>query len=613
MVRVHKYSRLIKKKWTFLALSFLCITLLVSHTFYVIKTHQFPAGGLDEPVYLSMAVNFYDFFKEPSFESIFKIFEFNKYRQPLYGVFLSLPLLIFGTYHTYKIALWINIIFYLVTVIATYFLGREFLSKKASFFAAFIFAFYGFPLFYLHFTYSETFVTCLIVLSLLFLARTDNFKNRKNVILFSIFFTLGNLSRWVVPIFVGGPLFLSLLISVVNQIKKKARDIGNFLINLTFFILLGILPVLVMYYIPNFSSFQDYVKGDTNYTLVWVTKSFGMPELQNTFSTQSIVFYFNILAQQTIFFLILFIVGFIISIKHYKSYLFFLLSFIFSYIILTLGAVWKQDRYIVPIYPIMALLSAVTFDHIRNRKIVFVLIVISVIIGSLNFLGASWGIGPMKFNVTGNKFTVPHSILVSMPIGHPRRVWFAPISWPPRQNESNAYLIVDTLRKDWGNKNKPFRLLQTFEMSQVGDGLSTIFSFEQRGVNAGSHIVGIPKDRYDIFFDKIKNSDYVMVKNGIIDKGYKEGTDKGWDSFIFFVRRFNKVIQEPDGKLPEAFVFIKTIFIPFDGSNFTIYRKKREITQEEWRSFGDKFSIIDPDHSKEINHAIEKLISQAKS
>jgi len=597
---------MVKEKWPLFAMGALCLTLLISHTLYVIKTHQFPAGGLDEPIYLSMALNAYDSLRNPSLESISEIINFNRFRQPLYGVFLAIPLLIFGTAYTYKISLWMNIIFYLTTVIATYFLGREFLSKRASFLSAFIFAFYGFPLFYLHFTYSETAVTSFIVLSLFFLAKSKNFSILKNTVLFSIFFALGNLVRWVVPIFVGGPLVLSFMLAIARQVSNKTRNIRITGFNVGVFLLIGILPVLVLFYIPNFSFFSSYISAQKEQEVAWASKWLG-PQLGNLFSIQSITFYLKIFAQQTIFFFGIFVLGFILGIIFLKRYAFLVVAFVVAYSILTFSTTWKGDRFIVPIYPLMAIISAITFDHVWNNRLRGLLIATTLIIGSLNFFGATWGIGPMKFSVHGGNFTVPHSILIPMPIGHPRRVWLAPISWPPRPNEGNAYEILKVIGGDWKNQEKPFRLLQTFEMNQVGDGLATIFSFEQREIATGTNIVGIPKERYDIFFERIRDTDYIIVKDGIIDKGNEEGTDESLDRFFYFVRKFNKAMQLPDGKLPEAFIEVNKVPIPFDKSTLVIYRKQREITKDEWDKFAELFILVDPESIGTINSALGSL------
>ena len=303
----------------------------------------------------------------------------------------------------------------------------------------------------------------------------------------------------------------------------------------------------------------------------------------------------------------LFVVGFIIAFMQIKRYAFFILAFIIAYSVLTFSTTWKGDRFIVPIYPVMALISAVAFDYVKHKKLGVLLMLLTIVIGSLNFLGASWGIGPMKFSAEGDRSTVPNSILMPMPIGHPRRIWLAPISWPPRSNEGNVYQIVKVLRDDWGNQRKPFRLLLTSEMSQVNDHLSSIFTYEQRGVMTWSNFIDIPKDRYDILFQRIRDTDYIMVKNGIIDKGFTEGTDKYWDGLIYFVRKFNKVIQLSDGSLPKAFAPIATVAIPFDKSELIIYKKQREIAPEEWEKFGELFIRSNPESTEIIKNAIVSL------
>src|SRR6266849_1181151 len=107
----------LRKNFFFLLVVLLSTVLLISHTLYVLKTYQYPDGGLDEPVYLSNAIDNYHILLKPSLRSISQIISVNKGRQPLYSTFIALPLLIFGTMHTYKIALWINIVFYLTTII----------------------------------------------------------------------------------------------------------------------------------------------------------------------------------------------------------------------------------------------------------------------------------------------------------------------------------------------------------------------------------------------------------------------------------------------------------------------------------------------------------------
>lgn len=467
--------RYINKHLYSFGLGLLLLVIFISHLLYVLKTRQYPEQ--DEHAYLDMSIKFYDILKHPSLDSFSQIIAVNKYRQPLYGLFLAMPLLIFGTAHTYKIALLFNYVFYALTIVGIYLLGKEFLTKKASFLASFIFAFYGFPLFYLHFTYSETATTAFVVLSLLFLAKSNFFLIWKNTFFFSLFFTLGNLIRWVVPIFVGGSFMWTFVRSLYNQTKQKVRDVKKLTLNIGIFMLVGVLPVVIIYYLPNLSFFSGYVTGNTDNASNWVADILNMPELKNTFSIRSIMFYFNILSQQTVFFFALFIAGFLLSIVYFKKYIFFLLAFLLAYGVFTFGSVLKFDRYIVPIYPSMALISAVTFDYIKNKKLGFALITLTLIIGSLNFLGASWGIGPL--GQQGLK-----DIVLPEFIHHPRRIYITTMVWPPRENELNAEEAFSFIEKDYKNNAGPPHAILAFAYHPFENAWHKIVAYEKRGKNS---------------------------------------------------------------------------------------------------------------------------------
>lgn len=595
----------IKKHWEVYVLAALCTVILVSHSLYVIKTHQYPEGGTDEHQYMEMAVIYYDFMKDPKTQKNKELFEVYKYRQPLYSIVLASIFLITGVQEAYKIALLANIIFYLASVISVYFLAKEFLSKAASLFASFIFAFYGFPLFYLHFTYTETAATAFVVMSLLFLAKSKNFTHTKNTILFSIFLMLGNLTRWVVPIFVVGPLMIVALFGV-NAVLRKPEKRKTVLFNTGIFFMLAILPSLLLFYLPNLMSFKAYIAANTGNGAAWVTQFLGMPQLSNVFSPQSVFFYLNILAQLTIFFWLLFVAGFLVCFISMKRYAFFLLAFIVPYTIFTFGSVWKEDRFITPLYPVVAIISAVVFDKIKNKFALFILVTLTIVIGLLNFLGASWGVGPMKFSITGDRYTVPHSILIPMPIGHPRRIWFAPISWPPRPEEGNAKAIIAAIKEDW-KKRKEFVYLPAYAMSQLFNGFHTILAYQERGIGTVAAIRG--ENSYDAVFKKLQSADYVLVKNGIIAQ-YKEGQDDNYDSSVYYIRRINDVFEITKRQLPQAYVLVKKVSIPFDKSTMFIYRKKRSMTKEEWMEFAELFITVDPEQRINISNARDKILGE---
>src|SRR5260221_1143934 len=576
----------------------LCLILFISHTVYVLQTHQYPQQ--DEHVYLAFATQFLDIVHHPSRDAFLQIIEVNRYRQPLYGLFLTCVLFFTGTAYTYKIVLWLNVLFYLITVISIYFLGKEFMSKKASVLAAYIFAFYGFPLFYLHFTYSETAVTAFTILPLLFLAKSKNLSNRKYTIFFSIFFLLGGLTRWVVPLFISGSFVDSLIHGVFRQYKKKTRNIQAFAINISLVVLIGILPAVLILYGPNIFYFRKYISQNVAYGPQWMQTIVhpDLPGIQNAFSIHSVMFYFNILSEQTIFFFFLFVVGFLHCLRHVKHYGFFLFGFIFPYCIFTFASVLKFDRYIVPLYPMMALCSAVTFDYLKNKKVKLLLVAITIIFGFLNFLGSSWAIGPMGRQ--GLKDIVMPSFFP-----HPRRIYLTPMVWPPRPEELNAEKMFTIIQKDFAGKNRIPFILQTFQYSPYNNAMYTIVAYEKRNIFSYTMIFN---EDYLTLFQNLNRSDYMLVKDkNPIDIYYNNPQSSEGYTLTIMMRKFNNVLEENPSALQPAFERLAVIPLPLDKSNIIVYKKNEKITRQDFENFGMLLEKQNPEDMSEIENAMNTV------
>lgn len=550
----------------------LIILVSISHTLYVLITYQYPQW--DENVYLQYAVDFLPIFKKPSLSLWQNILSITQHRQPFYPLFISIPLLFLGTSFAYKTALLLNCLFYVTTILFTYLTARQFFDKLSSFLAAYMFAFYGFPLFYLHFTLEETTATTFTTIALYFLIKASRNFSHKYTLLFSFFASTAVLVRWTTPIFLLGPFLLFLFVylkKIINRKINKSYTVKTILI----LILVGAFPAAILYYYPNISYFLGYAEANRVGGPEWV------PELiRNPFSKSSIIWYASILAQQTIFFWILFLAGLSIALIRFRKYSFFLLAFIIPYLFFTLGAVWKEDRFIVPSYPVMAIISAIVIHELRKKTLRVVLTICILVLGFLNFLGASWGIGPMKFSIYGGKFTVPHSIVIPMPIGHPRRIWLAPISWPPRENEGNSDLILETILRE-SNDKKPTVLL-TFSIPQIEGPIYKTFLYEKRDIINLQALWGFDPNDFDTLFERIRNADFILIK---VDGAF----DDQFDSKPDLLKTFNETIRTSNTGLPKGFAKIRTVNIPFDKSRVEIYKKKKEVTTTDWEEFTSSF------------------------
>lgn len=580
---------MVRKYWNLIFIGTLILIIFLNHSFYVYKTYQFPLW--DESVYMQYAVNILSSLKNPTLHLWQDILQIVQHRQPFFPLLIALPLLLFGTTNAYKIALLINGLFYAGTIIFIYKLGREFLGKLPSVLASYMFAFYGFPLFYIHFAFQETTATFFTTGAFFFLTKAAKSSSLKHTFLLSLFTAIGVLTRWAVPIFIIGPLLITFYKIAKRELTRKKIHLKPVVNHFSIFLTLGVFLPLLLYYLPNSSLFIGYVEANRAGGSQWAPDA-----IKNSFSKASISWYLGVFAQQTIFFWILFIIGFLIAIVRYKKYLPLLLALTIPYLFFTFGSTWKDDRFIVPIYPIMAILSAVVIEELKKHFIKNVIVLLILVIGFLNFLGASWGIGPMKFSIHGNSSTVPHSIVMPMPIGHPRRVWLAPISWPPRTNEGNVPLILDTIKNSYsyGVGGKPTILL-AFDFPQISGPLATDAIIETPDLFTFTELYST-NSSYTVLFHKLNQADYLLVKTGRVFDEPRRGQD-----VVAMIELFNKAYRQNNGDLlPEAFTVLKKVRVPIDNSTITIYQKIRAIEAKEWLAMAKKLSEIDPTSTDEI-------------
>lgn len=526
-------SMVFSRRLQAVVLPLLCIAILVSHFLYVSKSRQYPQW--DEHHYLSEAVSYYDILRSGEGSWYQRILAESSYRQPVYGLLLSALLFIFGTNHTYKVALLFNGMLYVATILSVYFLARSFMSKTASLMAAIIFTFYGNSLFFLHFTYSETALTAIVTATVLFLWKSDDFTRSRESFITAILFGLSNLIKWSAPAFVALP-FAFVGIRAVIRAARFSKQRTRILCHMLLVLLVGVAIPISVYYLPNWEPFIAYVKRNQSDGPQWVT-TYRFADMANTFSVHSLVYYSNIISQNTVYFFILFLAGTFVSLRYLKRYAYLLLAFVSQYGFLTLFAVWKEDRYAVSMYPFMALLSALVFVQIRWRKARDALIAVTIILAVLNFLGASWGIGPMgKRGLT--------DVVLPEFIKHPRRIYLTPLVWPPNREYVNAHRLFELINSNPA-QNRPARVLQMFVYEPWDNAVMSISSYEKRGEIA---IQKIERNDPD-FFATVDESDYVLTKN---------------EELSFVEAQYLALM--PKTKL------LDIIYVPIDGSRVYVYR-----------------------------------------
>lgn len=518
--------------WQELWLIAFVIFMAVSHIVYVALCRQYPVW--DENHYMTLALGFFDLFHKNAGDIIQKIWTLSDYRQPLYGFVLSLPLFLFGTAHAYKIALLINGLFYIGSIVGVYFLAREWCSKTTSLVAAMIFAWYGNVLFYLHYTYSETAVTTSIVWATLFFVRSQFFTNRKYTAWAGVLTAASVLTRWIAVPFLVGPLAVCGIGAVITWIKHKEQR-RAIIYNLLWFFVLGIAVPFFMYYLPNIQPFGAYLWRNRYYAPEWVAQ-FKDASMANPFSTRSLMFYFNIISQNTVFLFIPLALGVVVAAIHPKKYIYPFALFVTGYGFLTIFAIWKEDRFIVPLYPIMAILSVIALNHIRQKWLQLFCVIYLVLFAALSFFGASWGFGPM------GKRGLSDVVLPAF-IHHPRRIYLTPLVWKPNVEYVNVYQIIDAIVADKTSSDKE-TLAKTFAYEPVDNTLSAIVSYEQRNLITIQTIATSSAFMNNDLWKQSLSATYILTKDDPMPSSYLKDV-----------------------------TLLRDVFVPIDSSTIYLYRR----------------------------------------
>jgi hypothetical protein len=316
-----------------------------------------------------------------------------------------------------------------------------------------------------------------------FLKRSNTFQSNRYSFLTAISFALATLTRFVAPIFLIGPVFL-----IVLQLLTLPRSLWNHAgKNIIFFLIVGLALPIVIYFIPNRVQFLQYVHDNQTYGAQWVAQ-YREASMANTFSTRSVMYYFNIIQQNTILPFLLFAGGMLtlgysliravirkkITTELFDA-LFLFLCFVGPYAFFTFIAVWKEDRFLVPIYPAISILSAVFLEKIRAwRQTSLTIYTIIILVGGMTFFGSLFGVGPM-----GQKGLIDYVTPRWVP--HPRRIYLTPLVWPPTKEYTNADQFVMFIEQDW-KKNEKATVGITFNHEPFLNALTSILTYEKRNL-----------------------------------------------------------------------------------------------------------------------------------
>lgn len=565
-----KHFKNLKFDKYFLLLSFISMLFLASVVRYGLRTFKVPEW--DEQHYMRMATEFYRLVKNPSITTINDMLLIVPFRQIGYPLLILPFLLLFGLSNSYFWGMFTNGLLYVATIFGVYFVAKNYLTKLSSFLAAFIFAFYGWTLWHVHLTYSETATSAVAVWTIFFLIKSDFFQRKKYSIFFGIFLGLGLLVKWITLVYVGGPL----IYVFYNILKKRLFKNKRVLIYAPIAFILALLIAFYPYFHNSYFIFH-YFYGHRAGGPMWLI----VPEQErNPLSFYSLTFYLGSFTQLGIFYYVLIVIGFVLALRLKSNLKLILFAAIISYLFSAL-ALLKADRHIIPIYPYLAILSASLFDYVKNFRFKAILIILTLFLSIGTFLGTVWGKGPMKQSLAS----------VSLPFNNSFKIYLTSISRPPYIYKISGEEILDFVSRDSkvsGIKNP--QILALFYFRPLDEPLMTYNLYDQEkplNINnyLGTVITDPDREAGILIRDALKNTDYILTKTGKrTDRHFSPESYKTLEALIALFDNYFKISDYYEEKTK--------IWIYQDSSEVSIFKKKREITDKEFDQMGEKLIEI---------------------
>lgn len=286
--------------------------------------------------------------------------------------------------------------FFLILLVSTYLIGKEIANRFVGLCAAFMISMYP-----IIFESSRQYaldlpLTALVALTILFLLYCDNFKNRKYTILLALSCGIGMLIKGQLALFIIGPICL-VLFNLAKEVKKSCRRWFKLIFNLFLFIIIAILISSIwwgnkigsaLFSIYKFIYYTFYRIEEYSQEYVY---SVYLPEI----SRNSVGFFFSLI----------FLIALIFFIKARVKYKGILISWIlFPFLLFSFLVLAKQGRFLMPLLPGLALISAWGVSRIKIRRFKYLILGIIVIFGLTQFFTLSYcsaarreiSLGPIK-------------------------------------------------------------------------------------------------------------------------------------------------------------------------------------------------------------------------
>lgn len=370
-----------------------------------IDKNNYPHGWDQSSHALLSLHNYYGFLgiEHLTTEQLDNIYPSFSYARNFYPPFLymsTVPFyLLFGT--EYSSALLVNLLFLLVIILSSFFIGKKLLSIGAGLLAAFTISTVPTYSFLMRNYYIDLSLCAMVSLGYALLLYTNHFEDLRYSILFGISLGLGMLTKWTYILYLIAPICFSLFVFFKNNSFNPKKYVS--LIKVSAFVVVALIISLSWYSPRQVRALLPLIMKEPGHALLEGDPVFGLDAL--------FYYFFEIIGNYSLFYFLLFALGAIFFVRYYKRKYFksqLLFSILVTYAFFTL--IFNKDpRYIAPIYVYLACMAAVGINKIKKGRLAQSVIILVVFLGLLQnvaynskFSRGTYGVGRLVvFNLNG--------------------------------------------------------------------------------------------------------------------------------------------------------------------------------------------------------------------
>lgn len=487
----------------------------------------------DDAEHLCVSLDYYELINSLSLKNWSNFFKMHNYYPPFFHYTSLILYFILGT--SYKIAIAINWLYFIILIFSTYKIGEKLGNKITGLLSAFIVASYP-AIFGLSRVFMLDFALCaMVTLSISLLLYTDNFRNKGISYLFGLSLGLGMLTKVTFILFLAFPLgFILIETYNLRKISETSKNAKKHIIGPLFFSFL----IMCCWYIPNI---KDMIRI---FVSIFSTETADLAPYE-IFTLKSFTFYIveMINSQTTFIFFLMFLAGIIYVIRHKIKYKYFLLLSVFAPYFIFIWIRYKDVRFTSPILPVAAVISSLAIQNIKRTWVRLFLIALIIIYGIITVFSTSY---------SESKEISVHSFMGEIKLLSNNPTSFCGVHFKPQKASRDFILFQDVFRdifkviKELGkekNSNKtivglfsnnklPLSLesISLFiKMDQYPYDIMSFCVFPHKFIDqAGNLDILISSENLDNNYEKFK---YSLRKSGLIRENSSNDIVNIWNGF----------------------------------------------------------------------------------